>query len=300
MNSSLGIVNTTPQITSKGVPLEQLNKYTVKQMKIGIVLSGGGIRGIAHLGVLKALSSAGITFSKICGASAGSIVGALFAQGVDPYEILELFLKTRLFKYIRPSIGVSGLLSLKNTTSLFKEYFPHDSFSELKIPLVIAVTNFSQGKLVYLSSGKLIEAIQASCAIPGVFKPIIINNEMYIDGGVLNNFPVEPLVDDCDFIIGSSCNYIPVVDKITNFRKMAERAAMISIGADIDMKSKLCDVFIEPKEMGETSVFDVKKAEEIYWIAYEETLKQLKTDKKLIEIVNKIKASAKTDKAVVK
>ena len=256
-------------------------------MKIGIVLSGGGVRGIAHLGVLKALSSAGITFSRISGASAGSIVGALFSQGVDPYEILEIFLKTRLFKYIRPSIGVSGLLSLKNTNSLFKEYFPHDSFSELKIPLVVAVTNFSKGKLVYLSSGKLIEAIQASCAIPGVFKPIIINDEMYIDGGVLNNFPVEPLVEKCDFIIGSSCNYIPVIDKITNFRKMAERAAMISIGADIDTKSKLCDVFIEPKRLGETSVFDVKKAEEIYWIAYEETLNQLKTDPKLIDLNSK-------------
>ncbi len=257
-------------------------------MKIGIVLSGGGVRGIAHLGVLKALSSAGITFSKISGASAGTIVGALFAQGVDPYEILQLFLKTRLLKYIRPSIGVSGLLSLKNTTPLFKEYLPHDSFSELKIPLVIAATNFSAGKLVYFSSGNLIEAIQASCAIPGVFKPIIINNDIYMDGGVLNNFPVEPLLNDCDLIIGSSCNYLPVVSKITNFRKMAERAAMISISADIDMKRKLCDVFIEPKGMGETSVFDIKKAEEIYWIAYEETLKQLKTDQKLIEIKNRI------------
>ncbi|MGB4776597.1 MAG: patatin-like phospholipase family protein [Daejeonella sp.] len=263
-------------------------------MKTGIVLSGGGIRGIAHLGVLKALKEAGIVFDKISGTSAGSIVGALFAQGIDPYEILQLFLKTRLIKFIRPSIGVSGLLSMENTTSLFKEYLPHNSFSGLKIPLSITTTNFSQGKIVYFSSGNLIQAIQASSSIPGIFKPIIINNEMFVDGGVLNNFPIEPLQKDCDFIIGSACNHLAEVNKITHFRKLIERAAIMSINADMEMKCNLCDVLIEPKGLGEISVFDTKKAEEIYWLAYEETLKKLQSDEKLKMLINKTQLKQKS------
>ena len=258
-------------------------------MKIGIVLSGGGIRGIAHLGVLQALSEAGIRFSKISGTSAGSIVGALFAQGHQPDEILRIFLKTSLIKFLRPAFGTPGLLSLDHTISFFKEYLPHDSFSGLQIPLVITATNFSEAKLVYFSSGKLIEPLLASSSIPGFFKPIIINGKMFVDGGVLNNFPVEPLRDDCDFIIGSSCNHLPVVDKIINFRRLIERATIMSINADMEMKCQHCDVMIEPEGMGATSVFDVKKAEEIYWLSYEAALRKLQTDTKLQQITKKVK-----------
>lgn len=254
-------------------------------MKIGIVLSGGGIRGIAHLGVLQALSEAGIKFDMISGTSAGSIVGALFAQGLEPYEILQIFLKTRLSKFLRPAFGTTGLLSMDHIRSLFIQYLPHDSFSGLQIPLTITATDFSEGKLVYFSSGKLIQSILASSSIPGIFKPIIIDGKMFVDGGVLNNFPIEPLRSACDFIIGSSCNHLPVVEKIVNFRKLIERAAIMSINADMEMKCQYCDVLIEPEGMGATSVFDVKKAEEIYWLSYEATLRKLQTDKKLQQLI---------------
>ncbi len=259
-------------------------------MKIGIVLSGGGIRGIAHLGVLQALSSAGIKFDMISGTSAGSIAGALFAQGLEPYEILQIFLKTRLSRFLRPAFGTTGLLSMDNTRSLFMEHLPHDSFSGLQIPLTITATNFSEGKLEYFSSGKLIEAILASSSIPGVFKPITIKGKMYVDGGVLNNFPIEPLKDCCDFIIGSSCNHLPVVNKIVNFRRLIERAAIMSINADMEMKCQYLDVLIEPEGMGATSVFDVRKAEEIYWLSYEAALKKILSDSKLQQLIKNTKS----------
>ncbi|HEY1010488.1 MAG TPA: patatin-like phospholipase family protein [Daejeonella sp.] len=256
-------------------------------MKVGLVLSGGGIRGIAHLGVLQALTEAGIKFCKVSGTSAGSIVGSLYCQGMEPYDILQTFIKTKLYRFLRPAFKTPGLLSLDLTRSLFLKYLPHDSFEGLKTPMVIAVTNFSEGKLVYLSSGKLIEAILASSSIPGVFKPIIINNKMYLDGGVLNNFPIEPVRQDCDFIIGSSCNHLPVVDKIVNTRKLIERAAIMSINADMEQKSQLVDVLIEPEGMGATSVFDVKKTEEIYWLSYNAALNQLKSNAKLQSLLVK-------------
>ncbi|HEY1024764.1 MAG TPA: patatin-like phospholipase family protein [Sphingobacteriaceae bacterium] len=254
-------------------------------MNIGVVLSGGGVRGVAHLGVLKALSEAGIKFCRITGTSAGAIVGSLFAEGHDPFDIFQIFLKTRLLRFMRPALGAGGLLSLQNTTNLFREYLPHNSFEGLKIPVTITTTNFSTGKLVYFSSGELIPVIQASCSIPGVFRPVIINDEMHVDGGVLNNFPVEPLLNNCDFIIGSSCNHVPFVKRITNFRRMIQRATLLAINADMKEKRGFCNLLIEPDSMGGTHIFDIGKAEELYWLAYEATLKELKSNEILQRLI---------------
>jgi NTE family protein len=260
-------------------------------MKVGIVLSGGGIRGIAHLGVLKALSGAGMTFQKIAGTSAGSIVGALFAQGHDPHDVLEIFLKTRLIKYLRPSLGTPGLLTLESTKKLFLEYIPHNSFEKLKTPLIITATDFTVGRLEYFSKGELIPAILASSTIPGIFKPISINSHLYVDGGVMNNFPVEPLLDDCDFIIGSSCNHLRDIKQVGGMKSYISRAAIMSVNADMEEKCKLCDVVIEPEGLGEITVFEVNKAEEIYWRAYEAALKKIQSDEKLKGLIASLKAA---------
>ncbi|SDL32998.1 NTE family protein [Pedobacter sp. ok626] len=252
--------------------------------KIGIVLSGGGIRGIAHLGVLKAFINAGIQFSHVSGTSAGSIVGAFYAAGIDPEEALHIFIKTKLLRFVRPALGNLGLMNIEHTADLLKSYFPHDKIEDLKIPLTIAATNFSEGSLEYFDRGPLIRAIQASCCIPGIFKPIMINDQMYVDGGVLNNFPVEPLLKDCDFIIGSSCNHLNPVKKITKITSLVTRAAIMSINKDMEEKAKFCNVMVEPKDMGSINIFDMAKAETIYWLAYEETLKTIKNNPVLREL----------------
>jgi NTE family protein len=256
-------------------------------MKIGLVLSGGGIRGIAHLGVLQALSEAGIKFNRISGTSAGSIVGALFAQGIEPAEILKVFMKTHLYKYIRPAFRAKGLMSLDKIRTLLLEYIPHNSFEGLKIPMIITATNFNECKVKYFSSGELINPILASSAIPVFFKPIEIEGKIYIDGGILNNFPIEPLRSDCDFIIGSSCNHLADTDNIESYRSLIERSIIMSINSDMAVKSEYCDVIIEPHGMGATSVFDVSKTEEIYWLAYEAALRKLQTDQKLQKLIEK-------------
>lgn len=254
--------------------------------KIGIVLSGGGIRGIAHLGVLKAFVNAGIKFSHISGTSAGAIAGALFASGIDPEDALNIFIKTKLLKFLRPAVGSLGLINIENTSGLFKPYFPDDRIESLKIPLTITATNFSKGELVYLNKGPLIRSIQASSCIPGIFRPIMIDGEMFVDGGVLNNFPVEPLLNNCDFIIGSSCNHLKPVDKMTNITKLVARAGLMSVNKDMEQKSAFCNVLIEPKGMGEISTFDMKKAETIYWLAYEDTLKAIKSNEDLKSLIS--------------
>lgn len=257
-------------------------------MRIGIVLSGGGIRGIAHLGVLKAFSNVGVQFCQISGTSAGAIAGAFFAAGIDPEEGLKIFNKTKLWHFIRPAFGSLGLINIEMTATILREYFPVDAIEKLSVPLTIAAVNFSQGKLVYFKEGPLIRAIQASACIPGIFKPIVIDEEMYVDGGILNNFPVEPLVGECDFIIGSSCNHLNPVKSVSGITKLIGRAATMSINHDFERKATLCDVLIDPIGLGEISTFDMKQSETIYWLAYEETLKAIQENAKLKALIKNI------------
>jgi len=258
-------------------------------MKVGIVLSGGGIRGIAHLGVLKALKNAGLKISHISGTSAGAIVGALYANDIDPQDAFEIIKKSHLVRFLRPAIGFPALFNFEHTYDLFKNYLPN-KFEELKIPLTITATNFNEGKLTYFFEGELIRKVLASSCIPGIFSPVIIDNISYVDGGVLNNFPVEPLIGKCDYIIGSSCNNLPYLDKFKNIKYVLQRAAVLSLNYDVAEKLKYIDFFIEPKDLGATSLFDIKKADKIYWSAFEETEKKIDNPdfKKIIKLSTKI------------
>jgi NTE family protein len=256
-----------------------------KPHRIGLALSGGGIRGVSHLGVIQALTDHGIQFSHISGTSAGAIAAAFFAAGFAPKDILNIIKEAKLLKLLRPSIGSTGLLSILNVQHLIRQYIPHNSFQDLKTRITISSVDLGEGRLVYFTEGELDLAILASCCLPGVFRPIIINGHMYVDGGILNNFPVEPLIGNCDFIIGSTCNHLPVVTEISSFGKMIDRAAMIAINASLNTHKISCDVVIEPHGLGGYGIFDTNEAEEIYMIGYEEGLKAIRGNEKLQAIV---------------
>lgn len=243
-------------------------------MKVGIVLSGGGIRGIAHLGVLKALKNAGLKINHISGTSAGAIVGALYANNIDPFDVFEILKKKNLLRFLRPAIGSPALFNFEHLSDLLEKYLP-TTFEELKIPLTIAATNFNEGKLTYFFERELIRKVLASSCIPGLFSPVLIDGINYVDGGVLNNFPVEPLINNCDYIIGSSCNNLPYLDNFKNIKSVMQRAAVLSLNYDVIEKLKYINIFIEPKNLGATSIFDTKKADKIYTAAFEETVKKI-------------------------
>ncbi len=264
------------------------NKYK----KVGLALSGGGIRGVSHLGVIQALTDHGIKFSHISGTSAGAIAAVFFAEGYAPRETLQIIKDSRLFKLLRPAIGRTGLVSILKVRFLINKYIPHNSFQKLKTRITISSVDLGEGRLVYFTDGELDVALLASCCLPGIFTPIIIDGRMYIDGGILNNFPVEPLVGNCDFIIGSSCNHLPEVTEIKSFGNLVDRAAMIAINASLDMHKILCDVVIEPQGLGGHGIFDTGAAEEIYQIGYEEGLRAIEGNEKLKDIVQVLKKGA--------
>lgn len=253
--------------------------------KIGLVLSGGGVRGVAHLGVMQALTDYGIKFSHISGTSAGAIAAAFFAEGYTPKEILRIIKDNSLLKLLRPAFGSNGLISITHTRVLINKYIPHNSFQSLKTRVTIPAVDIGEAKLVYFTEGELDTAILASCCLPGIFRPIIINNHMFVDGGILNNFPVEPLVGNCDLIIGSCCNHLPVVSTIKSFVNLVDRAAMITINSGLSAHKMLCDIVIEPHGLGGYGIFDTDAAEEIYMIGYEEGLKTIRANEKLKAII---------------
>ncbi|AFD08298.1 putative esterase of the alpha-beta hydrolase superfamily [Solitalea canadensis DSM 3403] len=257
-------------------------------MKIGLVMSGGGIRGIAHLGVVKALYEEGLTFSKISGTSAGAIVGAFLANGYQPDFILNAFKVTSLFRYIKPVIKGFGLLSLQNTSILYDQFLPA-TFEELKIPFVVAATDLGNARIAYFSSGKLIAPVQASSCIPAVFKPIEMDGKLYVDGGILDNFPVEVIMDDCDFIIGSCCNHLEKIDSVTGIKNIIERSVVISLNSRTESKKRLCNVIIEPKGLGSISLFHVKRTDDIFEQGYKAAKEEIKNNPELKEAIKNFK-----------
>jgi NTE family protein len=238
-------------------------------MKIGLALSGGGARGFAHLGALKALEELSLTFDVISGTSAGSIVGALYASGYKPQEIYTIISGAGLLKSVRPAWSWTGLLSLDGFRELLLKYLPKNSFEGLNIPLTIAATELHQGKVIYFSEGELITPIIASSSIPALFNPVSFNGSIFIDGGITDNFPVRPLVGNCDFIIGIHTNPIGQKLDIKNVKEVTERALLMAINVNSTYSKALCHVVIEPPALGNYSTLDLGKAKEIFDVGYQ-------------------------------
>ncbi|HRI80617.1 MAG TPA: patatin-like phospholipase family protein [Cyclobacteriaceae bacterium] len=247
-------------------------------MDIGLVLSGGGARGFAHIGVIQALEEMGLKFSRLSGTSAGSIVGALYANGYSPREIFEITKRISIIKSVRPAWAWSGLLRMDGLEALLKQHLPHNNFSQLKIPLTIAAVNIQNGTVKYFDEGNLIPAILASCNIPVVFNPLSYQGASYVDGGLLDNLPSAPIRKQCRFLIGSHCNQVSDKYDPTNMITVIERSMLIAIGANANNSKKLLDVLVEPPGLDKYSSYDIGKAKEIYEIGYNFTKSNFKKE----------------------
>lgn len=242
------------------------------EKKVGLVLSGGGARGIAHLGMLKALEEFGIKPDIISGASAGSMVGAFYAAGYAPEEIISIVRDNGFFGMSNISFRKLGIFDMKNFHKIFLKYFPENHFSALQIPLHVATTDIVQGESVYFSEGELAMPLMASSCVPVVFQPVRHNSYLLVDGGVLNNFPIEPLQDKCDILIGSHVNSIGKDTQQIGMKDMMDRSFHLALNVAIKDKFSSCDVFIEPPNMSRFNMFNTKMADAIFEAGYAFTL----------------------------
>jgi len=187
----------------------------MKPYKYGITLSGGGARGIIHLGVLEALREYGINPEIISGASAGALVGVFYAAGMSPREILQLVKSNKMVKMFKWQLPSSGLIDIRKIISLLEKNIPTDNFSALQRPFYCSVVNLNTGLVEIKNKGNLFQWVLASASIPIVFEPQIINGHSYVDGGLLDNLPVDCIRDQCETLIGVHVNYNGFEDQIS-------------------------------------------------------------------------------------
>ena len=158
-------------------------------MKIGLCLGGGGARGFAHIGVLRALAEQGLEASAIAGCSMGGLVGALLAAGATPAEIHERFRNVKPVRLLDHSRR-GGLFGHRGVDREMEKHLPAD-FADLSVPLAVTAVDVQEGSLVVLRNGPLLPALRATTALPGIFTPVHHEDRILVDGGLLNNLPVD-------------------------------------------------------------------------------------------------------------
>ncbi len=244
-----------------------------KKYKIGVVLSGGGARGFAHLGVLKALEEKGIQPDLISGVSAGALAGVFYAAGYQPEEIHKLLKDNRFGDMAKVIIPRTGLLSLDKVKEIIKKHIKQKDLSELKTPLIVATTDLNKGETRYFDKGDLVQIIQASMSIPVLFSPVEIEGHFYSDGGLLDNLPVECIREQCNKIIAINISPVQETEKTNNLIEIAARTFQLGVNSNTTASKKLCDVLIEPERLSEFEILDAGKADELFDVGYQYTKK---------------------------
>jgi NTE family protein len=228
--------------------------------KIGLALSGGGVKGAVHAGMIHFFDEIGFKPDIIAGTSAGAIVGSLYASGKSGKEILDFFMKERPFSTKLWS-GNRGLINTPALAETIASTVNTKTFEELEIPLITTASNMLTGKAEYFSTGELVNRVLASASFPGVFTPIDMNGSLYSDGGLLNHFPADLLRNNTDFLIGmhlSPTKSYTVTD-LKSTKDVLARTLDIQ-GSEAEFKKlELCDIGICPSELTEFGTFDFNK-----------------------------------------
>lgn len=244
---------------------------------LGIVLSGGGAMGFAHLGAFQSLEEHRIRPCAISGTSMGALTGAFLAAGYtarETYDIVrsERFdkLATILTPALLPFSGM-GLSSHKNVYEVLRKYIPHDSFDELPIYFSVCATDLTTRECRYFSSGKgLHDAVIASSSIPGVFQPVRIGDGLFIDGGVIDNMPASVIRDKCSVLLGIDVNPLPKTPPAPdNTFEIIVQTIHTIIHTTSKEGRKLCDHLIEPRVNDRYNAFSFKNFDDIYREGYE-------------------------------
>lgn len=240
-----------------------------KPYRIGVALSGGGARGFAHVGALKALEEAGMKPDVIAGVSAGSVVAALYASGMPLDDIIPLFDETKFTDFCKFKFREGGgLFSLERFGKFIVESTGVERIEDLKIPTYIGATDFDRGKPAVFDHGPLGQCVMASCCIPIVFCPVLIDGVTYVDGGVLRNLPAWTIRDKCDILVGINCSPLtPYTHKSSTF-DVALRTYNLMAKTNQNADMKMCDLVIKTPAVAKYQVFNLKDIKKVYLSGY--------------------------------
>lgn len=256
----------------------------MKKYNLGITLGGGGARGFAHLGIMEALYEQSIYPDIISGVSAGSIAGVFLADGKSPQETLKILKQKGLFSYSTIILPKTGLLKLDGLEHELENDISVENMQDLKTPLIAAVVNLNQGHVEYLSKGPIEKIILASSSIPVLFEPVEINGMMYVDGGLFDNVPAEPLQNICEKIIAVDISPVQPKEKLENLVQIATRTLQLSMNATTKGLKDKCDLIIAPEKCSEYEILKASHADELFEVGYEYT-RRLEMREKIEKLV---------------
>jgi NTE family protein len=232
------------------------------------VLSGGGVRGFAHLGVVKALWEKGVVAEQISATSAGALAAAFLANGFSPDEIMEIVTGKMNLKLLHWNMAPGGLISLDKVAALLQNNLRYTRFEQLPIKLFVAATNFAAGGQKIFSTGDLIQPVLAACSIPGLFPPLFIDQVPYVDGGLSNNLPVEPFINRKKDVVAVYVNPLGPFHPQDNMTAMLDRAIHMSFREIVIRSASDCYLFVEPPGLEKFGLLDLRNYSAIFEVAY--------------------------------
>lgn len=240
-----------------------------KNKKVGLALGGGAVWGMAHIGVFKAIEELKIPIHCISGTSAGSIAGVLYASGLNPSQIEKIALSTHWSSLAKPSIPIKGIFSTEPMEDFLKKYLMSLYIQDLKIPFSAISVDAIEGKEIIFKEGYIPTAIRASCAIPGIFRPIEHKDLMLIDGGIMDNVPVTPVKDlGCDFVIAVHLSQELNAWRPKNTAELILKSFIIAQNANSRKEMYQADMVIDVNT-NKISPSDFKNSKALIKIGYE-------------------------------
>lgn len=274
-----------------------LTSYAQEETKhrVGVSLSGGGALGYAHIGVLDALEDYGIEPTIVSGTSMGAIVGVLYADGYEPRKILDLITEhkmTNKSKIMSLDIKSSelGLFSKKYISSFLDKTLHTDSFDSLPKPFYCATTNLMTTKGEIISTGdRLKKYTLASMSIPVLFQSVVIDDMVYIDGGITNNLPACAIREKCDILIGVDVNPYTEVKKIGSIKEAVMRTMTTLVMNTSKEGRECCDYIVDVYASHDYSILDFAKFKEIYKIGYDAGVRFLLNNPELLKTSKEFK-----------
>ncbi len=249
--------------------MNALDKKSIsKPYGIGYALSGGFIKGFAHLGVIQALLEYDIKPDIISGVSAGALAGIFYADGYEPYRAVECFAGQKFMNFTTLGIPKAGFFKLNDFIDFIRSNIRARRLEELKTPLLITATDLDNGKCVQFKKGDIAERIAASCCIPVMFAPVKIEGTNYVDGGIFMNLPVSTIRNECDKVIAINVSPIFAEKYKENMVSIALRSYHFMFRANTFPERENCDLLIEPYNLKGYNNRELEKAEEIFEQGY--------------------------------
>lgn len=258
---------------------ERAKSWFTNKYPVGFAMSGGFIKGFAHLGIMQSLIEHDIKPNILSGGSAGALAAVFYADGNEPYKVLDFFSGHKFQDLTRLVVPKTGFFELDEFMDFLKSNLKAQKLEDLKVPLIVTATDLDHGVSVHFHKGSIAERVAASCCMPVLFKPIKIDNTYYVDGGVLLNLPVSTIRRICEKVVAINVSPILAPKYKMNIVSIALRSYDFMFRSNTIAEREKADLLIECNKLSGYGNTELKKAKEIFDLGYNaanEVLQQLK------------------------